>query len=66
MPGTVVSVEIEAGDLVEAGQTLVVMDAMKMEHRIAAADRAVVVEVLVAAGDQVEANDVLVRLEDPQ
>ena len=39
VPGTVVSVEVAAGDEVSEGQTLVVLEAMKMEHRITAAQR---------------------------
>ncbi|MEO1064320.1 MAG: biotin carboxylase N-terminal domain-containing protein [Actinomycetota bacterium] len=63
VPGTVLAVEVAAGDAVVDGQTLVVMEAMKMEHRIVAPGDAVVGEVLVAVGDQVDANQVLVHLE---
>jgi biotin carboxyl carrier protein len=55
---TVVSVAV--GDTVEEGQTLVVLEAMKMEHRIAAEEPGVVTEVLVAVGDSVDAHQVLV------
>src|SRR5205085_836642 len=34
LPGTVVAVNVQAGDRVQAGQTLVVLDAMKIEHRV--------------------------------
>ena len=50
------------GDAVAAGQTLVVLEAMKVEHRITAAD-GIVAEVLVAPGDNVDAHQLLVRLE---
>ncbi|MEM8902945.1 MAG: biotin carboxylase N-terminal domain-containing protein, partial [Actinomycetota bacterium] len=63
VPGTVIAVEVGAGDAVVDGQTLVVMEAMKMEHRIVAPGDAVVGEVLVSVGDQVDANQVLVHLE---
>lgn len=63
VPGTVIAVEVAAGDEVVDGQTLVVMEAMKMEHRIVAPGDALVGEVLVAVGDQVDANQVLVHLE---
>ncbi len=63
LPGTVVAVEVAAGDQVVNGQVLVVMEAMKMEHRITAPADAAVIEVLVAVGDQVDANDVLVTLD---
>ena len=63
VPGTVVSVEVAAGDEVAEGQTLVVLEAMKMEHRITAAAAGVVDEVLVRSGDSVDAHQVLVTLQ---
>jgi propionyl-CoA carboxylase alpha chain len=64
VPGTVASIEVAVGDAVEAGQCLVVLEAMKVEHQIKAPGSAVVAEVLVAEGDQVDAHELLVRLED--
>ncbi|HEY3185523.1 MAG TPA: biotin carboxylase N-terminal domain-containing protein [Gaiellaceae bacterium] len=64
MPGTVVRVDAEPGEEVEAGQTLVVVEAMKMEHVIAAPHAARVAEVRVAAGEQVDGGRVLVVLEE--
>ncbi|WP_018656099.1 acetyl/propionyl/methylcrotonyl-CoA carboxylase subunit alpha [Actinomadura flavalba] len=63
MPGTVVRVETEAGAAVAEGQTLVVLEAMKMEHRIAAPAAGTVAELGVAAGQQVEAGAVLAVIE---
>ena len=63
VPGTVLEVAVGPGDRVEPGQVLVVLEAMKVEHRIAAPDAGVVTEVLVAAGDSVDARQPLVRLE---
>ncbi len=60
VPGTVTVVSVAVGDTVEEGQTLVVLEAMKMEHRIAAEEPGVVTEVLVAVGDSVDAHQVLV------
>jgi propionyl-CoA carboxylase alpha chain len=65
VPGRVVTVEVRAGDTVAAGQTLLVLEAMKVEHRITAADDGVVAEVLVAVGDNVDAHQLLIRLEEP-
>jgi 3-methylcrotonyl-CoA carboxylase alpha subunit len=62
MPGKVVSFAVKTGDLVTKGQTLAVMDAMKMEHTIAAPMDGVVVEVLYAAGDQVVEGAELLKL----
>ncbi len=65
VPGRVVAVEVVAGDEVEPGATLVVLEAMKVEHRIVAATAAVVAEVLVTPGDNVDAHQLLVRLDSP-
>ncbi|WP_367129934.1 biotin carboxylase N-terminal domain-containing protein [Saccharothrix sp. HUAS TT1] len=59
MPGTVVRVAVEPGQRVGAGAELLVLEAMKMEHRVLAATGGEVAEVLVRAGQQVDAGDVL-------
>jgi acetyl/propionyl-CoA carboxylase alpha subunit len=66
MPGTVVRVLGEPGTQVEAGQPLVVLEAMKMEHTVAAPGDGVLGEVRVAAGDQVDTGQVLAVVEDPE
>ena len=53
MPGKVVSYAVKAGDKVTKGQALAVMEAMKMEHTIAAPKDGVVAQLLYAPGDQV-------------
>jgi 3-methylcrotonyl-CoA carboxylase alpha subunit len=63
MPGKLVSFAVKAGDAVKAGQTLAVMEAMKMEHTIAAPRDGVVAEVLFAPGDQVTDGAELLKLE---
>ncbi|TDD32310.1 biotin/lipoyl-binding protein [Actinomadura sp. KC06] len=63
MPGTVVRVEAEPGADVADGQTLVVLEAMKMEHRIAAPSAGTVAELNVVAGQQVESGAVLAVIE---
>jgi len=63
MPGKVVSFAVKAGDLVKKGQALAVMDAMKMEHTIAAPVDGKVAELLYAPGDQVVEGAELLRLE---
>lgn len=63
VPGTVAAVLVAAGDHVVAGQTLVVIEAMKMEHRICADVDADVVGVAVAVGQSVDAHEVLVTLD---
>jgi propionyl-CoA carboxylase alpha chain len=59
MPGTVIRVAVEVGDEVKAGDSLVVLEAMKMEHGIKAAQDGKVSEVFVTAGRQVDAGTVL-------
>ena len=59
MPGVIVRVLAEAGTLVTAGQPLVVLEAMKMEHEVASATAGVVTELRAAAGQQVDAGQVL-------
>ena len=66
MPGTVVRVLAEPGATVAAGQPLVVLEAMKMEHTVAAPGDGVLGEVHVSAGDQVDTGQVLAVVEDPE
>jgi acetyl/propionyl-CoA carboxylase alpha subunit len=63
MPGRIVSVAVAAGEAVTAGQTLVVLEAMKMEHALTAPAEGRVKEVRVAVGDQVTEGTVAARLE---
>ena len=62
MPGKVVSFAVKAGDKVTKGQALAVMEAMKMEHTIAAPVDGVVEELLYAPGDQVVEGAELLKL----
>lgn len=63
MPGKVLEVLVAQGDVVEAGTPLMVLEAMKMEHRIVAAADGTVVAVHYEAGDQVAQGAVLLDLE---
>jgi propionyl-CoA carboxylase alpha chain len=63
MPGKVIDVRVRVGDVVQAGQTLLVLEAMKMEHPMTATVDGVVTEVRVALGDQVESGAVLLVVE---
>ena len=64
LPGGVIAVAVAQGDAVTAGQLLVVVEAMKMEHRVTAPADGTVAEVRVAVGHQVAAGDLLVVLHD--
>ena len=60
LPGTVAAIEVEPGQQVNEGETLVVLEAMKMEHRITADSDGTIDQVLVTPGQSVEAHQVLV------
>lgn len=62
MPGTIVSVKVNAGDAVKAGDILCVLEAMKMENEIVAPDDGTVAAVHVKQGDMVETNAKLISL----
>jgi acetyl/propionyl-CoA carboxylase alpha subunit len=66
MQGTVVSLGVTAGDLVRAGQPLLVMEAMKMEHVIASTASGIVRAVTVAKGDTVYENHSLAFIEEAE
>ena len=63
MPGKVVRVDVEVGRSVAAGEALLVIEAMKMEHQIVAPVDGTVVEVFVQAGQQLDHGQPLVRVE---
>jgi 3-methylcrotonyl-CoA carboxylase alpha subunit len=63
MPGLVRVVDVEAGAQVKAGDRLLVLEAMKMEHALRAEADGTVSEVMASAGDQVAAGAALVRME---
>ena len=63
LPGTVIAVHVATGDAVADGQVLMVVEAMKMEHKITASGDATVGEVRFAVGDRVDTGDLLVELE---
>lgn len=63
MPGKVVAVLAAAGDAVERGQGIVVVEAMKMQNEVRAAKDGAVVEIRVSVGDTVNAGQVLAVVE---
>jgi len=63
MPGKIIALEVAAGDAVTKGQKLVTLEAMKMEHSLAAPFDGIVAEVAVSAGGQVSEGALLVRIE---
>jgi glutaconyl-CoA/methylmalonyl-CoA decarboxylase subunit gamma len=62
LPGTIINVLVKEGDEVKVGQTLVVMEAMKMENNVLAEKEGKVTLVKVKAGDAVLQNDTLIEI----
>jgi pyruvate carboxylase subunit A/propionyl-CoA carboxylase alpha chain len=65
MPGTVLRVGAAVGDAVRAGQPLIWLEAMKMEHTITAPGDGVLAELNAEPGRQVEVGSVLARVDTP-
>lgn len=66
MNGTIIEILAKAGDTVESGSALVVMEAMKMQHTIVAPSDGVVKEIFCAVGDLVDGGSILVDFEKDQ
>jgi biotin carboxyl carrier protein len=64
MPGKILAVRVEPGQAVKKGDTLVILEAMKMEHEVTAPHDGVVREVRAEVRQQVDAGDVLVVLDE--
>ena len=64
MPGRIAAVLVRPGQQVAGGQPMVVLEAMKMEHTLHAADDGVVDAVLVAVGEQIQEGALLLRMRD--
>lgn len=62
MPGTVLKVNVKVGDSVKSGDTVLVLEAMKMENEIAAPADGVIASINVSQGATVETGDILVTL----
>lgn len=62
MAGTILDVKVSVGDTVKVGESLLVLEAMKMENDIVSPKDGKVTSVLVKKGDEVQANDVLVTV----
>ena len=62
--GTIWKIPVKVGDAVEEGDTLMIIESMKMEMPIEADDDGTIVEVLAAEGQAVNEGDVLLKLEE--
>lgn len=61
MPGIILSVEVSPGDTIQRGQTLVILEAMKMKNALQAPHDGVVKEILVQPGKRVDTGESLIR-----
>lgn len=62
LPGVITSIEVKEGDQVKAGQTVIVMEAMKMANNITAESDGTVKAILVQQGAQVQSGDALIEI----
>jgi len=63
MPGIIIGIEVKEGDKIKEGDTLLILEAMKMENAIVSSKDATVKSILVKKGDTVEKNKLLIELE---
>jgi len=63
MPGKIVKILVAQGDTVEAGQTVIIVSAMKMESEFKVSNKGIVKTIAVAEGDTVDSNQVMVEIE---
>lgn len=66
MPGSIFQMRVKEGDKVQAGQVLLVMEAMKMENPVTAPFNGTVAKILVREGDNVGEGDLLVEVARPK
>ena len=62
MPGTILDIKVSQGSSVKKGQILLILEAMKMENEIVAADDGVVTQIFVSKGSSVSTGDMLILL----
>ena len=63
MPGTIIDIKVKVGDNVNAGDSVIVIEAMKMENEIQASKSGIVVAIHVANGDTVSPNETLIEIQ---
>lgn len=63
LPGTILELKVEQGQEVEAGQLLLIHEAMKMQNRVVAPISGIVTEMGVKAGDKIGKNHLMVKIE---
>lgn len=63
MPGKILEVMVKTGDSVKAGDTLLILEAMKMQNAILASTKGIIKKVLIKEGDTTSKSDLLIELE---
>ena len=63
MPGTIIDIKVKVGDSVNAGDSVIVIEAMKMENEIQASKSGIVVAIHVSNGDSVTPNETLIEIQ---
>ncbi len=63
MPGKVIEIFVKAGDVVKAGKSLLIMEAMKMENEMRASSDVTIKEICVKQGDSIESGAILIKFE---
>lgn len=63
LPGTILKIEVQQGEEVEAGQLLMIHEAMKMQNRVVAPISGIIAELNVVVGDKIGKNHLMVKIE---
>lgn len=63
MPGKILEVMVKPGDMVKAGDTLLILEAMKMQNAILASTKGIIKKVFIKEGDTTSKSDLLIELE---
>ena len=63
MPGSIIDIKVEAGQKVKEGETLLILEAMKMENAITAPKDTIIKELFVKEGESVDKNKLLIDFE---
>ena len=63
IPGTVVDIHVKAGQLVDKGEELMILDAMKMQNKLKSAVQGKIAKLFVSKGDKVSKGTVLLEME---
>ena len=66
MPGKIVKIPVKVGDIVTTGQTLIIVEAMKMQSEFKATGDKIVQAILVREGDTVDSHQVMIKLENSE